>query len=262
MPTGRRNKLRRAVMLLAASAASCGDAPPEVEKPTPPDMSALVRAYEMPEAALDSGTATEVAGQVGTVLDPLNSFGASQPLLAALESATRAYLDRGASGDAGLAASPAPPQAEGVGYLRVTRICDGWGASAVPDRAANGAIVGTVGFSESGPDPVAWGEFESCRYRLDTHLVLFDGGDAAPTGSFRIWLGQGLLFSEVGRKPAIIALDATGTVDGTPHAAHFDFRVDPASTSLEVRLATSKGDLVAVASGAAWLRAPATPDRA
>ena len=66
---------------------------------------------------------------------------------------------------------------EAGGFVRVTRICAGWGPTPTADREQNGALLAVAPFTEAGIDELIWGDVERCRYRAgDARVELRPSG--------------------------------------------------------------------------------------
>jgi len=233
--------------ILLTLAACGGPEPQEVEKPVPPDMSALARSYEAPDGILSQDTVTEVYDAGYAILDTVRELGIDETLIDTVLEALEAK-ENGETTTNGALGTQRQALTEGEGYLLATRICNGWGAEAVPD-AANGAIRLTLGFTEAGVDPVVWGEVESCQYLVAEKQVLLRGLAGAEAGAAKVYFGGPVPFDAVAETRALFDFDIAGEVDGMEVAADFDFRVDTAAQTFEVRVATSSGDVIAILSG-------------
>jgi hypothetical protein len=243
-PTASARIERSLALACAGLALSCGQKAKSVDKPAAPDMHALVAAYATPSAPLDADTARETFASAEAFAKLVNDLGLDQQALAPIQSAIQARVDDAdASSGNGEGSESA---VTGDGYIRVTRICDGWGPTPVPDAAANGVIVGTVGFTEHGPDPVAWGTFSRCEYLIAQKQVLLGGPGGASDGTFSVYLGEGLAYADFGRKTWLFQVDADATIDSESHRILGDFEIDPGTATVAIRTHSTKGDLVVV----------------
>jgi hypothetical protein len=213
-----------------------------VDKPTPPDMKDLVAAYATPGAPLDATSAAEAFAPAARFAKLIDDLGLDEETLEPIQSAIASRI-----GDAGSSSGGTmEPAVTGEGYVRVTRICDGWGPMPVPDGDANGLMVGTIGFTEHGPDPVAWGTFSRCEYLIAGKQVLVGGRGGASEGHFDVYLGEGLAYADFGKKPVLFRVDLSASIDGSAEDVSADFQIDPAALTLATRIATRRGDLVVV----------------
>ena len=242
----------------------CGDHG-RVDKPTPPDMSAIVEGYDAPTAVLDAETAVEAAEQIRNLVELIDRYGIQQfilgPVLDGIANYESEMSDQGSSDDApsleaGAAALPGGGSralAKGLAraeetddaYVIATRICDGWGPRPVPDPA-NGSIDFTFSISDDRIDPVAWGSFDDCQYRLGDSEVLIGARAGAP-GSFSLYVGDDTRFRDVFDTPIIAAIDSWAGIDGTGERLRIDVRFDLATAHIESRVPVTGGFLVAEA---------------
>ena len=236
--------------LLVALPACGGPEPKDVEKPAPPDMSALVQSYEAPDGELNEETVAEVYDSAYAVFDSVRALGIDETLLDTVLEAVEAK-ENGETTTSGALGTRRQALTEGEGYLLATRICNGWGPEAVPD-AAHGAIRLTLGFTEAGVDPVVWGEVERCQYLVDESQVLLRGHEGADVGAAKVYFGGAVPFDAVAEARALFDFDVAGEIAGMEVAADFDFRVDAEAQTFEVRVATSSGGVIAILSGEAF----------
>jgi hypothetical protein len=117
----------------------------------------------------------------------------------------------------------------------------------VPDEA-NGNLRLTVGFTEAGVDAVVWGTATTCQYLVDGRQVSIHGLSGTETGEVRLTFGNTVAFQQVAQTRMLLDLDIAAELDGMPFLADFDFRVDPTTETLEVRVAVGDGDIIVVAS--------------
>jgi hypothetical protein len=236
--------------LLATSlalAACGGPQPKDVEKPAPPDMTPLAAAYETPDGVLTEETAAEAYDAAHAIFDSVSALGIDQTLIDTVLDAIEAKQS-GETESQGAIGTQRQSLTEGEGYMQATRICNGWGPEPLPDTA-NGAIRLTVGFTEAGIDAVVWGSVESCQYLVAESQVLLRGIDGADAGSVKVYFGGSVPFDGVAQARALFDFDLGGAVDDVAVDADFDFRIDAAAETFEVRIETSTGNLIAVVSG-------------
>jgi hypothetical protein len=215
-----------------------------IEKPPAPDMSELIAAYEAPSGILDALVISDAMASAREALATVESLAAESRLRELLEDALAAFDQNGTRG---MPADGPPKQTlafEGDGYLRVTRICDGFGPKPVPDKAANGFMDLTVGFTETGVDPVVWGSFSQCAYLVADAQVRLDSDTSAEGGGVRAYVGSNLQLEQVGSEPVLIDLDVTASIGGKTQDVDLDFRFIPSDQSFELRVPTDSGDLI------------------
>jgi hypothetical protein len=128
---------------------------------------------------------------------------------------------------------------EAGGFLRVTRICPGWETSPVADRQRNGFQVLTARFTESGLEPVVWGDVERCRYRFgDSRIEI----DAAAGSEYSLAVSRPPAEADAGA-PTLFVLRLAVTLNGETTDLSTDFRVLP--EGVEYRLERDDGSLTA-----------------
>lgn len=144
--------------------------------PTPPDMSALLSAYEQPTGALTAGSAVQLAqGLVSKAKD----LRAAAVLVGSLSNAL-ASLDTAKDKEAsGLTAEDESPVSEAGGdgratvsqalsgsidlWMRASWICTGWdGADAPVDDKWGRIVLNAIGSAKALGD-VFWGRFDDCQ---------------------------------------------------------------------------------------------------
>jgi hypothetical protein len=252
---------------------ACEEQLPE-EKPTAPDLSALVAAYERPELPLDETIVAALVGQVEEQVDAVALLcgwdeAALQSCLlqgqcpeCALLSEVLAQLE-GLEDESGTeqqsqelrrslvtrsaALEIGGNTVEGDGFVRVTRICDGWTEGAPLDAEANGELRFIAGFDDVGFDPVVWGDFEGCRMRLgeqNLELAL----------ELSLAFPERVAFdSELGGIPVIFSLVGELQSENSTIEVDLDFR---ATTGLfETRVRSGEQSLVFVAAPQLGFRA-------
>ncbi len=227
--------------------AACGEQEPkDIDKPTPPDMSALMAIYEAPTGTFDQDSALVAADAAHDIAQQIAELGIDQALQGTVLEAVDAKLN-GETTTQGSIGTHRDYQTDGEGYLLVTRICNGWGAEPMPDPM-NGDLRLTVGFTEQGVDAVVWGKATSCQYAQGSHRILLHGLDGAAAGELRLSFGSPVAFDQVAARPMLLDLDIAAELDGTETLADFDFRIDPLTGTLELRVAVADGDIIVSAS--------------
>jgi len=205
--------------------------------------------------------------QVANLVALLDRYGIQEfvidPILDGIASYEDETSDEGTSDDApsfesGAAARPGTERVLSKGlaraeqtddfYVIATRICNGWGPRPVPDED-NGTIDFTFSITDDRIDPVAWGAFANCQYRLDDSEVLIGARDGAP-GSFSLFVGENTRFRDVFQTPIIVAIDTWAGIDGTGDRLQLDVRFDIDRTHIESRVPVTGGFVVAQADSA------------
>jgi hypothetical protein len=214
---------------------ACIEQPPkEVEEPpAPPDMSALVAVYDSPNGTFDTDAAAAVLDSARSRADQIARLGIDALLLGLVQDAVDALSEAGNA-------------ARGEGYLDAERTCAGWQQQPEPAEG-HGRIELTVGFREQRVDAVAWGQAIACEYLADGRRVLLYGSSGSVAGDVRLSFGESVAFEQIATRAVLLDLDATAEVDGRPEPADLDFRIDSATSLLELRMAVDDGDVIALA---------------
>jgi hypothetical protein len=220
----------------AFALASCAAPELAVGKPAAPDMSAVVAAYENPTAVLDTATLQSAVSLATTRATLVAATDVYRRLTGGIEQASQAYNEKHPPSGSG-------PTFEASGYLSVTRICDGWATSPSPDPA-NGTLGLTVGFTQQGIDPVIWGGFERCLYRVGQSQILLANAPG-PDAGVRAYVGAALSFSAITASPIIVALGVHAELDGSAEDAVFDVRLGGPSGPVELRIPATGGQVIA-----------------
>jgi hypothetical protein len=211
----------------------------------PPDLDALVAAYDRPDGVLDQSVL------VSSVLFYFQHRAFIEDLeldRSLIESVREAFGVDYAIRSTEIGTRQDELSALADGYAVIRRICSGW-EDPKPDAKTHGWIELRGTFDASGPDPVLWGHAQGCRYLVADRRILLDGG---PRG-IRLHIGEGLSFDEVGEKPVLLDIDLTVHMDDDVHGVRVDFRVTGTSL-VEVRVPRSAipaagGDIVLGYSG-------------
>ncbi len=222
---------RGALLCWALCCSACFEQQPEVQQPpTPPDMTALLAVYDSPTGTFDQERALEAIDAARRLAEQIETLGIDALLLDLVQ-------------DAVVALSETDDSAAGEGYLEATRICAGWQPQPEPAEG-HGQIELTVGFHEQRVDAVAWGQTTACEYLADGRRVLLYGSTGAVAGDVRLSFAESVAFDSIARQPVLLDLDATAEVDGNPQSADFDFRIDPLTGTLEIRVPVQDGEIV------------------
>jgi hypothetical protein len=217
----------------------CGTKMPQ-QKPTPPDMSALVSAYAHPTLSLDAQNIASIAdarGVVGAIVDKARS------LVPSIEAAVHESADQTASPQSSNTGPPTlhPEAFTGEGFVQVHRICPGWDPNGGPNEEANGAIDLTLGFTEKGIDPVVWGTVRACKIGIQRASTTLQ---ATFDGKIQLHLGDnGAPFDALTSIPILYECNLSETSSGVTESLATDFRIDP-SGRVEYRVYS--GDLYAL----------------
>lgn len=216
-----------------------------VEKPTPPDLSDLVVAYETPTGTFGQNVVDQMKDSVEAILEDQGDMGLDEQLDELFDSvdgddpedaSTQADVDVGKDNTIRI---------EGEGFLEVGRICDGWGDEPVPDPA-NGSLSLNVNVTDVSVDPVLWATAERCRYMQGGNLVELRAGTRREVGDLRIFVGNNLTLDDLEQSPILVEVDASGSFDGgaTFETLNFDLRILIEEGSFEVRVPVDDGDLI------------------
>jgi hypothetical protein len=255
--------VQRRIGLLAAmgSMASPVACAKDIDKPTPPDMSALVEAYIAPQGVFDDGSVNDVLDAVADALDALETLGITDQLDAMFTEL------RDATAEDASAAESTPNQAdgpgaapqgevetdgrsiriEGEGFFEVERICDGWGPNPTPD-SDNGNLRLNVNVTDLRVDPVVWATTSACRYIQDGVPIVLDAGSRRDVGDLRVFVGNNLAVEDLGTTPIIVDIDVLAGIDpqggGDSGNIDFDVRINPDTGMIEIRVPIASGDLI------------------
>ncbi len=201
----------------------------DVEKPPAPDTSELTAAYDSPTGSFDEKSAASAIAAAQSNILTLVTLDVDQLLVDLVNSTATAQVQT---------------DAEGTGYMLATRICAGWTPGTVNEKQ-NGRLELIVPFSKGAYDPVMWGQAISCRY-LSPEEVLLRGPSGRPAGDVMLDFGEAVPFVDVARHRVLVDLDTGAQVDGKAAAADLDFRYDPASATLELRVPGTDGDVIVI----------------
>jgi hypothetical protein len=202
-----------------------------------PDMTAVVMSYESPSGTLagaDLGClAQEAVQRLGD-----ESAQALKELIGDALRSLRQWLEN--SGLAtGTLTAPDEDEPRVRGRAQVFHTCRGWDpAATTPDEATNGRIHLNALFDTYGLYRVVWGEASNCQGRVDLlrrSVNVFLNADLA------IFLYRGLRSG--GDTNFAVKITGQGGTETDRRPIDWDFRAS--STSLETRLATAGGEIVA-----------------
>lgn len=243
-PPARRARLRDALLVaLAPLAAACGAQP--VDKPKPPDMTALVAAYDAPSGVFDEAAVDALTAELLERAPIVERLGLDVSVAGVVDQAVDASDDpekESASvpgGGSEVGADESGSLLQGEGFLLITRTCDGWTSPPVAAKE-NGSMMLHAGFTEAGLDPVVWGTLTECKYLFDDTQVTVGGRGNDDDGDVRLHLAEKDILSN----PLLFDLDAEVTL-GTdpPRDVDFDFRILPGK-GFELRLPATNGPVV------------------
>jgi hypothetical protein len=223
--------------------------------PTPPDMSALVSAYDDPQGRLTADTLPDMIESALEMLESVVNTGSLSILfdaiggLAGFGETSGALMIDGPYAERGQLLAIGGVEIDGAGFLRIRRICEGWDDSTTPNEGRDGVIEFTSTFNDAGLDPVVWGAMTGCRYR-------FGESELELTGGLNIHLGsifEDLTDPEIGAaEPILIEFDLSFLFEmiGAPLGAlPTDLRLS-IDGSVELRLSTpGGGDIIFITDG-------------
>lgn len=237
------------VVILAAAMSAGHGCKKDIEKPTPPDMKALVDAYANPEGVFEDAAVNDVLSVVDDVLSTLVELGLDERLEDVLAQFREATADEPETEpqQSDVDTDDGTVRVEGEGFLELTRICDGWGPQPVADEA-NGSLRLNVNVTDLQVDPVIWLTASDCRYLEGDVPILLGAGSRRDVGDLRIFVGNNLRVGDLGTEPMIIDVDVTAGVDpdggGTTEGIDFDIKLSPAAALVEIRVPLSTGDII------------------
>jgi hypothetical protein len=228
--------------LLVANA--CGQ-PEEVTKPEAPDMDELIAAYERPTGSFNPETIAELRREFDARVEELEQSDLVKQLEDSLGT-TLQEAEAGASGSSTRQRHARLLDFDGSGFLRVTRICNGWTEPPVPDRKANGFMEFVIGFTDSHLDPVVFGTLSQCRYLSGSAEALFTTANENRP-ALNIHLGNTEGSSDFGEHPITFEVNLRGNLDDESKRIQFDFRVMSETGAIEHRLEADGGSIVTAA---------------
>lgn len=204
--------------------AGCGD----LELPTPPDMSALNRAYEEPNGELTSATAAELGvSMANTVTEtqassPIELMG---EMVTNLQETGGVEADPDDNPDGESSKSLLSDRLDVAAIVRLKHNCRGWGGAA--PEGGNGALDITATLDSDGLIPTIWGRASHCRLSRNGNDIELDGdigiriGDQQPR----------VLLRELANLPYLVEFEGTGIVERDGERSELDlhtsFRVMP-----------------------------------
>ncbi len=248
---------------------SCAQRIDREKKPTAPEVDHVLEAYESPTAPFDQDTAAGLLSYIDETYGVLELLELEErildPIFEALEEEPPGSEEEppgsggGPPGSGGANDSPPtearfpfaspvrvkqqPVTLEGDGFLRVTRICEGWGEPVV-DEDKNGSLVAIVGFTDAGLDPVLFADMFGCRYRAGTGDVLIENGQGDLGAGVALRIAEGTGPDELGQQPILFVLDLHAEIDARIVDLPKSFRFDPSTDLYEFLFDTVHGTLV------------------
>ena len=232
-------RLFGAVVPLACVA--CGA--PEIDKPPAPDMRQLVDDYEHPSATFDPSDAPELFAAIA-VTDGLLAQTDLRTQLVDVLNEVIDQADDVSNEDGTIDTNGAIDlRIRADGYMRVTRICDGWELPRTPDVTANGSMQVTATFSRSGLDPIVWGAAAACRYRAGESRIELDQVNDSQDAVSVYW-GESVQRRDLDERTLLADLNLSAQVDGERLALDFDFR-SLSDGTIEYRLPQGNRALIA-----------------
>jgi len=169
--------MRPIAALLCLLTVACGA---DDETPTPPDMSALVHAYEAPDGELTAETAPLL---IAAFIARGEELAAAAGLIKVVTNVAAALGGGGESGstaEKSLGVRRDALSLRSSGWARASYICDGWATPAEIDRKWGVVEMLTV-FREADPAQILWGHLDACK-------ILVDGQKQALDGAVRAWI--------------------------------------------------------------------------
>jgi hypothetical protein len=195
-----------------------------VDKPPPPNMTALVEAYENPSGTLNSQTigATYTALQqtfgwlqvlCGWEEDTLRNpcaGGQRCHVCQGLDPMSTAFVSISDSNDADV--RQLSRVISGIdGFVTIRRACPGFGEEATIDPE-NGGLKVVIGFTSAGLDPTWGGELSDCQ-------VLVDGEENTVNGELSLAFGRSFFLDQLLQQEPIIRFN--GSVESDEDVQNF-----------------------------------------
>ena len=233
----------------------CGCTEPEVEpKPEAPSMTQTLRSFDAPGADLTPDNVAEAINTLierNTVLELLGIEAQVLDTLGDVDSAESDGQQKAGAQKAGeLRTVEQPIELGNEGFIRVSRICNGWGDEPSPDPS-HGVMRLVVPFTDTRLDPVVWAFFDNCQFVNNGTELLIGRGSEGKIGDLRFSAGNNTALSDLTSVPLTFELDlAYTTIDNDgirdTKAAQLEFRIDPSSGGVpEILLPVNGGALVA-----------------
>lgn len=233
--TSAAGRARLTCALVSGAVLACGS--PRVDKPPAPDMTALVESYQRPSASFDAESVPELLALARAADEVLDRTSLRTELVNVLRDVLDAAVDASTRVD-----DEVGFDFEADGYMRITRICTGWAATASPNRAENGALLVTGTFSESGLDPTLWGESERCRYLSgDVQVELLQ--ELGSTDAMKVYWGEAIEAATLDERALIVDMSLSALLDGEALPLDFDFR-SLADGTIEYRIPRDGGSII------------------
>ena len=160
------NPMRRALMcaclaLTSPLLASCLG----LDSPASPDMSALVFAYDNPDATLDSESLKALVERASKALSTAQDLGDLEAVTSIIDAASNEALSHGKASD-GSGSSALRS------VIRLHHVCPGDAEESTRDPTVGGRLDITLKANLRGLEPVIWGNFAGCRMRVAGKSVL------------------------------------------------------------------------------------------
>lgn len=235
--------MRWSFVVVLAFAVGCGEQRERVDKPTPPDMTEVVQAYASPTGVFDATTAKAALDEYQTIAARVRALGIDASILTPLAESLDEALAQSSTPRTEPGQSQQALSLEANGTLVVQRVCKGWDTQAAPDPK-NGTLRLRVNFSESGLDPVIWGDAKACRYLVGGVAEVSIDEGSGRRGDVRLWVGQSATFENFGKSPVLLDVDLAVDVDGIAEDIAADFRWDPVTLDVAVAIASATGAVV------------------
>src|SRR5262245_53839146 len=158
-------------------------------------MAALVDAYAGPTRSFDEATANELTSVLESKVKALFDL---EALSDRLETTLGALEDNQMMAFTG--GGKQPVELSGEGYARIERICSGYGEPLPPvDKAANGYLQLTVGYTQEGLDSVVYGGAFACAEQVGTKRLGF-------AGEVNLFIGNALKVGNLPTTPVLFQL--------------------------------------------------------
>ncbi len=171
-------KLLATTITLGLAAAGCGAS--DLQLPPPPDVTALVAAYDAPTAAIDVGMLDQLRTDVQARLVVLHLDWLPELIADAL-TPLGARLDANGFSDPNAAPPTNRPVIDAV--IRLDRVCKGWDdPPGPPDAAQNGSINLTAVVEDGRARPTLEAQATKCRARVQPSGVAVRGNPVAVDG--------------------------------------------------------------------------------
>jgi hypothetical protein len=244
VPSGkaRRHNATLAVALALGGACEAGE---PITLPEPPDMSALVEAYNHPTGDLDLGTATALVAAAAESYWLYQESGITELIEDSLHDLRKRIDSADFGGGGGGAGGTGEPPLSVNAVARIERHCRGWGGKNMPSGGPrDGRLELTAVVRKSELARVVWGPADRCFDRMDPIDATYLPFEFFVHGQVSVYLYTDLPATR-GGSGFLCQIEGTIANPEQVRKGSFDFRL-VSSGLLELRFPLPDGDVIAV----------------